>query len=80
MYLFLSLAYLYNYWSSQQEMFMRWGSSCSTKFCVTYGVKQGGILSPALFNVYVSNLNLNHSDIDGSLGWNLIKHLCDDIR
>ena len=27
-------------------------NSCSNKFYVTNGVKQGGILSPALFNVY----------------------------
>ena len=40
------------YWYSHQEMFIRWGNSCSNKFYVTNGVKQGGILSPALFNVY----------------------------
>ena len=40
------------FWYSRQEMFIRWGNSCSTKFRVTNGVKQGGILSPALFNVY----------------------------
>ena len=64
-------------------MFIRWGNSCSTKFCVTNGVKQGGILSPALFNVYMNNLSvsLNHSGIGGSLGGNLINHLCyaDDL-
>ena len=59
-------------------MFIRWGNSCSTKFRVTNGVKQGGILSPALFNVYMNNLSvsLNHSGIGGSLGGNLINHLC----
>ena len=64
-------------------MFIRWGNSCSTKFRVTNGVKQGGILSPALFNVYMNNLSvsLNHSGIGGSLGGNLINHLCyaDDL-
>ena len=64
-------------------MFIRLGNSCSTKFRVTNGVKQGGILSPALFNVYMNNLNvsLNHSGIGGSLGENLINHLCyaDDL-
>ena len=59
-------------------MFMRYGNYCSTKFCVTNGVKQGGILSPALFNVYINNLSvsLNHSGIGGYLGGNLINHLC----
>ena len=38
------------YWYSRQEMFMGYGNYCSTKFRVTNGVKQGGILSPVLFN------------------------------
>ena len=50
---------------------------------MTNGVKQGGILSPSLFNVYMNNLSLslNHSGIGGSLGNNLINHLCytDDL-
>ena len=59
-------------------MFMRWGNYCSPKFRVTNGVKQEGILSPALFNVYIDNLSvsLNHSSIGGSLGGNLINHFC----
>ena len=44
------------YWYSRQEMFIRWGNSYSTKFLVT-GVKQEGILSPCLFNVYMNNLS-----------------------
>ena len=71
------------FWYSRQEMFIRWGNFCSTKFRVTNGVKQGGILSPTLFNVYMNNLSvsLNHSSIGGSLGGNLINHLCyaDDL-
>ena len=39
------------YWYCHQGMFIRWGNSCSDKFYVTNGVKQGGILSLALFNV-----------------------------
>ena len=59
-------------------MFIRWGNPCSTKFRVTNGVKQGGILSPSPFNVYMNNLSvsLKHSGIGGSLGGNLINHLC----
>ena len=64
-------------------MFIRWGNSCSTKHLVTNGVKQGGILSSSLFNVYMNNLSLslNHSGVGGSLGDNLINHLCyaDDL-
>ena len=40
------------YWYSRQEQFIRWGNTYSTRFLVTNGVKQGGILSPYLFNVY----------------------------
>ena len=66
------------YWYSRQEMFIRWGNTYSTKFLVTNGVKQGGILSPCLFNVCMNNLSLslNGSGIEGSLGDNIINHLC----
>ena len=64
-------------------MFIRWGNSCSNKFYVTNGVKQSGILSPALFNVYMNNLSLtlNQSGIGGFLGDSLINHICyvDDL-
>ena len=38
------------FWYSRQRMFVRWGNTCSTSFCVTNGVKQGVIISPMLFN------------------------------
>ena len=58
------------YWYSRQEMFIRWGNTNSTQFLVTNGVKQGGILSPCLFNVYINNLSisLNSSGVEGLLG------------
>ena len=36
-------------------------------FCVSNGVKQGGILSPTLFNVYMDSLStsLNSTNIGG---------------
>ena len=57
------------YWYSHQKMFILWGNSCSNKFYIKNGVKQGGILSPFLFNVYMNNLSvtLNQSGISGSL-------------
>ena len=61
-----------------------WGNSCSNKFHVTTGVKQGGVLSPPIFNVYVNNLSLSFNlyGIGCSLGGNLFNHLCytDDLR
>ena len=41
-------------WYNNQDMCVRWGDSYSAKFKVTNGVIQGGILSPYLFNVYLS--------------------------
>ena len=63
------------YWYSHQEMYIWWGNACSNKFYVTNGVKQGGILSPALFKP------LNQSGIGGFLGDSLVNHICyaDDL-
>ena len=52
-------------------------------FNVTNGVRQGGILSPKLFNIYIdgpSNI-LNNSLIGGSLGGKRINHMlyADDL-
>ena len=59
-------------------MFVRWGDTCSVSFCVTIGVKQGGIISPMLFYLYMDDLSLtlNCSGIGGHIGTTLINHLC----
>ena len=51
---------------------------------VSNGVKQGGILSPTFFNVYMDSLStsLNSTNIGGGLiGGQLLHHLCyaDDL-
>ena len=40
-------------WYSTQQMQLRWGSYLSQSFCVSSGVRQGSVLSPALFAVYM---------------------------
>ena len=40
-------------------MCVRWGSSVSSKFTVYNGVRQGGILSPFLFNIYMDDMSVN---------------------
>ena len=47
------------FWYSRQRMFVRWGDTCSVSFCVTNGVKQGGIISPIRFNLYMGDLSLS---------------------
>ena len=63
-------------------MHIRWGSTFSTSFCVSNGVKQSGIISPVLFNVYMDDLSceLNRSNI-GRIGGEIVNHLsyADDI-
>ncbi len=39
-----------------QKVKVRWEQHFSDSFCVQNGVKQGGVLSPLLFNIYVDNL------------------------
>ena len=71
------------YWYCHQEMHVRWGSTSTSSFHLLSGVKQGGILSPMLFNVYMDQLSirLNRSGIGGDIGGHLINHLCyaDDL-
>ena len=59
------------------------GSTFSGKFHVTNDVRQGGVLSPLLFNVYVNELSecLNKIGIGGSMNVTIINHMlyADDI-
>ena len=64
-------------------MIVRWGTTISTQFTVANGAKQGGIISPILFNMYMDDLSIamNNSGIGGYLGDAFLNHLCyaDDI-
>ena len=71
------------YWYQHQSMYVKWGSTMSSKFQVTNGVRQWGVLSPLLFNVYVNELSefLNKSGIGGNMVGTIINHMlyADDI-
>ena len=60
-------------------MHIRWGTTSTASFRVSNGVKQGGVLSLMLFNIYMDELSvkLNQSGIGG----HLINYLCfgDDL-
>ena len=70
------------YWYQKQEMTVRWGVCISDSFKVTNGVRQGGILSPQLCNIYIDGLSdiLNKS-VGGSIGGKRINHMlyADDL-
>ena len=54
----LVIVRLLQYWHKSQKFFVRWASCVSEPFCVSNGVRQGGILSPAFFNVFVDELSV----------------------
>lgn len=45
------------YWFTNQQFCVKWGSVTSCSFFVSNGLRQGGILSPKLFNVYFDELS-----------------------
>ena len=71
------------FWYEHQTMSVQWGNLLSESFHVSNGVRQGGILSSYLFNVYIDDLStrLNGLSIGCKLGDLLINHLmyADDL-
>ena len=64
-------------WYQNQKVYIRWGASTSCVYRASNCVKQGGILSPRLFNIYMDDLtNELISRIGDNVGGHLINHLC----
>ena len=65
------------------DMCIRRGGTCSTFSNVSNGVRQGGILSPYLFNIYIDDLsmNLNACRVGCCVSNEIINHLmyADDL-
>ena len=61
----------------KESMAVRWNNEYSDSFGVSNGVKQGGVLSPILFCVYIDNLlmSLKKNDIGCHVGPIFVGHL-----
>ena len=70
-------------WYCEQHACVRWGSTLSPKFNVSNGVRQGGILSPLLFNLYMDRLSvtLSKTKVGCALCKIMVNHLAyaDDL-
>ena len=52
-------------WYKSQELCVKWGGIVSYAFCIANRVRQGGVLSPVLFTIYMDEflLQLKRKDI-----------------
>ena len=74
---------LLRYWYKTQMMKVRWNNYFSDSFLVSNGVRQGGILSPYLFSLYIDDLTSNLNTIKSAcyVGNYCLNHIifADDI-
>ena len=74
---------LLQFWCSRQSMQMRCGGSLSCSFKVSNGVRQGGVLSPYLFAIYMDDLSqkLNKLKVGCMINDSCLNHIlfADDL-
>ena len=56
-------------WYKNQSMSVKWGESFSAPFSVSNGVRQGGVLSPILFTLYIDDLLVDLSKLGVGCFW-----------
>ena len=70
-------------WYRCQQLFIQWGKTKSSFFTISNGVRQGGILSPKLFSVYMDDLSnmLIRSGVDCCIDNVCVNHVfyADDL-
>ena len=55
--IYILLVRMLMYWYTKQELCIRWKTEMSSYFTIFNRVRQGGILSPSLFAVYMDDLS-----------------------
>ena len=71
------------YWFCNQLFYVKWHNYLSESFSPTCGLRQGSLLSPVLFTVFLDNLSslLNMSKVGCNFFGQTVNHLCyaDDL-
>ena len=75
-----SIISLLAFWYANQSVCIKWKNILSAKFKIANGTRQGSLLSPCLFNVYISDLvlDINQSGIGCNYGGKFVNILADD--